>query len=165
MRRILCPVDFSDFSRRVLRAAAHLADQFGAQLAVVHVNDPFLVNASLAAYGWDLVGDQTRAELHEFVASTNPQIACATSGLTIVVGLGTPAREIVNVARRERSDLIVMGTRGSSHRTLFGSTAARVLRHTNVPVLTLPLSADEPLWCEDRRILGSSEYVAKSPQR
>ena len=148
MSRILCPVDFSDFSRRVLRAAMHIADHFEAQLAVVHVNNPFLVDASLAAYGWDLVGNQTRAELREFVASTNPHIAWATSGPTIVVGLGTPAQEIVNVARLERSDLIVMGTRGSSHHALLGSTTARVLRHTDVPVLTLPLSAAEPLWCQ-----------------
>jgi nucleotide-binding universal stress UspA family protein len=157
MGRILCPVDFSDFSRRVLRAAMHIADHFEAQLAVVHVNDPFLVGASLAAYGRDLVGEQTRAELREFVASTNPHVRCAASGPNIVVGLGPPALEIVNVARRERSDLIVMGTRGSSHRTLFGSTSARVL--------TLPLSAAEPLWFADRRILGNSECSAKSPQR
>lgn len=168
MRTVLCPVDFSELSASVLRSAAALADRLGARLTVVHVNDPLLVNAAVAAYNMDLLGEQTRADLREFVASTILGVGGEAPEPTIVVVAGKPAREILNVARRERADLIVMGTHGLSRlRTVFfGSTTARVLRHTHVPVLALPTAGTEGFWVERRpptaRLSASSERHLKS---
>jgi nucleotide-binding universal stress UspA family protein len=53
---------------------------------------------------------------------------------------GTPADEIVRVAEETNADLIVMGVtpRGALGRRIFGSTAARVIRTANRPVLAIP---------------------------
>jgi len=53
--------------------------------------------------------------------------------------LGPPAETIVETAVRERTDLIVMGTRGrrGMTRLLLGSVAATVIATAECPVLTL----------------------------
>jgi nucleotide-binding universal stress UspA family protein len=52
---------------------------------------------------------------------------------------GTPSREIVRFAEREGCDLVVMGTRGRGgiDRLLLGSVAEKVVRASEVPVLTV----------------------------
>ena len=54
--------------------------------------------------------------------------------------IGTPADVIVSTAERERSDLIVMGTRGLSlvKEILVGSVSDRVVTHASSAVLTVP---------------------------
>ena len=54
--------------------------------------------------------------------------------------MGDPASEIARVAREADADLVLVGVtpRGVIGRLLFGSTAARVIRHAGVPVLTMP---------------------------
>jgi nucleotide-binding universal stress UspA family protein len=58
-----------------------------------------------------------------------------------VTQLGEPAAVILDYARKASPDLIVMSTRGSSgvSRWLMGSTAERVLRHADVPLILVPV--------------------------
>ena len=55
------------------------------------------------------------------------------------VGVGLPAQEIVELAERERFDLIVMGTHGRSGiaHAVLGSIAEKVVRRATCPVLTV----------------------------
>ena len=52
---------------------------------------------------------------------------------------GPPSREIVGYAADEECDLVVMGThgRGGLNRLILGSVAERVVRSSEVPVLTV----------------------------
>ena len=52
---IVCPVDYSDCSKRALHYAGALAEHFGARLVVLHVFDPMLV-ASSSIHQRDLLG-------------------------------------------------------------------------------------------------------------
>lgn len=85
----------------------------------------------------DLMG-----ELRAFLAGTanldlpdEPQLHLAT---------GEPDVEIMACAEREHIDLIVMGAHGLTgvRKAYFGSTTARVLRRTTVPLVVVPASAD-----------------------
>ena len=51
-----------------------------------------------------------------------------------------PGEGIVDVAEKEKGDVIVMGTRGLDmvRRTLLGSVSDYVVRHANVPVVVCP---------------------------
>jgi nucleotide-binding universal stress UspA family protein len=53
--------------------------------------------------------------------------------------IGDAGEEIVRTAEKEGIDLIVMGTHGRKglDRTLFGSVAGFVVKHSSVPVLTV----------------------------
>lgn len=91
-----------------------------------------------------LVGGETRDKLHKKREETAEEIfavACATLSSFGTCHRhfveGAPAEEIVRVAKENKCDAIVMGTRGHSRLETFvlGSVSQAVLRHSTVPVL------------------------------
>jgi universal stress protein A len=137
-RSILCPVDFSLPSRYAIRYATALARRFRARLTVIFVDDPLLMTAARHEYGGDRgVVEKSRAELLQFVREA---VRDQASGIELLVGAGNPADEILRIATRLRSDLVVMGTHGSNRvvRFFFGSTTEQVLASAPVPVLAIP---------------------------
>ncbi|MGB7218748.1 MAG: universal stress protein [Vicinamibacterales bacterium] len=135
--RVLCPVDFSESSRRALRYAAALAGQFQGRLTVLFVEDLLLASAAIGYDRSALARTSTR-ELRRFV---NHAIGGTRArSVDYVVSLGVPAREIEKVAKRRRADMVVMGTHGlrGPKRLFFGSTTREVLRRATVPVLAVP---------------------------
>ena len=137
---IVCPVDYSDCSKRALRFAGALAEHFGARLVVLHVFDP-LIAGTAALHQFDLTGADGQAELRYFVEDHLPVSVRDGKRLERVLVLGTPAHEIVELARDRDADLLVMGTHGFSgvHKAFYGSTLQGVLRRAHVPVLAVPI--------------------------
>jgi nucleotide-binding universal stress UspA family protein len=136
--RILCPVDFSEYSRTALRYGAALSRRAGGRLTVLFVNDPLLGSAAAAAaYDVRALEAKTLAELKRFVARSLGQRAGAAA---ITTALGHPAPAIAKAAEQLGADLIVMGSRGLTGpgKWLFGSTTSRVLRSTSIPLLVVP---------------------------
>lgn len=139
IKRILAPVDFSDYSEKTLHWAATIAEQWNSLVYLCHIipqpNYPMMLG------GGDLVkfetGLQSTAEtqlqeLADKLESKNIQI-------TIRVSLGEPFNDICRIAEEEQIDLIVMGTQGRtglSH-ALLGSVAERVVRYAPCPVLVV----------------------------
>jgi universal stress protein A len=137
-RSILCPVDFSLPSRHAIRYAAALARRFRAQLTVLFIDDPLLMTAARHEYGGDRgFVEASRTELLQFVRQS---IRNQATGIELRVGAGNPADEILRIAKRLRSELIVMGTHGSNRvvRFFFGSTTEQVLASATLPVLAVP---------------------------
>jgi nucleotide-binding universal stress UspA family protein len=137
-RQILCPVDFSEYSRTALRHAAVLARRNKCRLTILFVNDPLLgAAAAAAAYDVQALTTRTTAELRRFAADV---IGPDTQTVSIVTAFGHPAPEIKKAAQRIGADLVVMGSRGLTGpaKWFLGSTTERVLRSTGVPVLVVP---------------------------
>jgi nucleotide-binding universal stress UspA family protein len=138
-RHVLCPVDFSDASRRALRYALAFAARTRAAVTVLYVNDPLLSSAAAAA-GYDerRLNEQTMRELRRFAASAVGKGALAR--LHFVLASGNPAREIARHARTLGATLIAMGTHGlrGPGKFLLGSTTERTLRNAAIPVLAMP---------------------------
>ena len=143
--RILCPVDFSDPSRRALHYAAALASREGAVLYVLHVAPeamPLPVPILMVALR-PVVDARTAAAqaLEAFVARAGlprPPVA--------IVREGAPVDAILACAADVAADLIVLGSHGREGigHLLFGSTAERVLHKAPCPTLVVPLHAEEP---------------------
>jgi nucleotide-binding universal stress UspA family protein len=139
--RILVPTDFSGGAEAALRWARRLADALRARLIVLHVvdltalalaADPAGGAMAAAAVGvFDRVRDDARAQMRALAARVRPT--------RTLVEEGPPRATILEVAGRERADLIVMGTHGRTGlaRVLFGSVAEHVVRTSPVPVLTV----------------------------
>ena len=137
---IVCPVDYSDCSKRALRFAGALAEHFCAQLVVLHVFDP-LVGGAAALHNFDITGADGEQELQSFVADQLPASVREGKRLARVLALGSPGRKILEIARSRNADLLIMGTHGFSgaRKAVFGSTLQGVLRNARVPVLAVPV--------------------------
>jgi nucleotide-binding universal stress UspA family protein len=144
-QHILVAVDGSPTSNRGLRTAIDLAADQKATLQILHVVDalagvPALEGAYFPAQYLDQMADalrdQGRAVLAKAQALASARGVDANLGLVESVG-HTVAHAILAHARRQRADLIVLGTHGRRglSRALMGSDAEMVLREARVPVL------------------------------
>lgn len=144
MRRILCPVDFSDFSRRALDYAYGLARWSGAEVRVLYV-DPLVIPPVVATgmgvpVPLDLSAppqtqSQIADQLRAFAMPGAEGITSQSVGL-----VGDPVREIVKQATAAEADVLVVGThgRGGFERWALGSTTAKLLRKSPCDVLVIP---------------------------
>ena len=136
--QILAATDFSTRSQRAVRRAGLLAQEHGAEVALVHVVDDDQPQ--------DLIALETReAEriLNEKISSV-PQLQGVTCR-PLVVG-GDPFDGILRTARSIQADLIVMG----AHRKqllldiFVGTTIERVIRNGSWPVLMVNNEGQQP---------------------
>ena len=150
---VICPTDFSDASRSAIQYGAVIAEHVGSRLVVMAVEDPLLKEAVDLGTGtvWD--PEDTKRELATFAGSALAKHQLRSAKLEFEVAVGTPANEILRVARERKADLIVMSTHGLTgmRKLFFGSTTERVLRETTVPVLATPATEHGPTALEDVR--------------
>ena len=140
LRRILCPIDFSEPALLALSYAEALAESFGAELHILHVLEmvyPSGPGEVLGAAPLATTLDTTSCQraLNELVER---RPAGRLRARTQVV-IGRPFADIVRVAGEDAVDLVVMGTHGRgwfSH-LLIGSVAEKVVRTAPCPVLTV----------------------------
>jgi nucleotide-binding universal stress UspA family protein len=139
-RSVLCPVDFSEFSRHALRSAVVVALRGKAALRIMYVNDPLLVAAASAALHDRHLVERSARELKTFIDATVPAKTRARLRITSCASTGVPADRILTEANDRAADLIVLGTHGLTgvDRLLIGSTTLNVLQRTKVPVLAVP---------------------------
>ncbi len=144
LSRILVPTDFSDTSDTALTYAAALATAFGASVHLLHVLDASIewhVAAHRALVSETAMAAAARARADDAMAEMLTRPDRERLHVTCETVTGTPPVAIVAYARRERIDLIVMGThgRGAMAHLLIGSVAENVVRTAPCPVLTVPL--------------------------
>jgi len=142
VERIVCPVDFSEYSGRAYDYAYSLARHYGAKLFVEHVVQP--LQAAYPYYPfpeaaledtWSHVCTQAEKGLQELVKTHS------RNGLQpeCVIQQGFPWESILSFAEEKSADLIVMGTHGRRglDRLTMGSVTERVLRKARCPVLAV----------------------------
>lgn len=140
-RRILVAVDGSATSMKGLREAIRLAKGASAQVFLVHVVNEFIAFANLDGFapGVDLVPtlrEGGRRVLAKAKAVADKERVRAKTVMRETLG-GAAAETIVREARRQRADVIVLGTHGRRglRRAVLGSDAEQVVRRSPVPVL------------------------------
>jgi len=140
-RTILAAVNFSHASRTALALAARLAHHCGAELHVLHVENP-LFDAAADRAGINLA-PQTLAELTRVIADVWPAVQADWQSHVIA---GQVVEVVLDVAHRHHADLIVVGSGTASYaeRWLFGSTSEALLRRADVSVLVAPATWRPP---------------------
>ncbi len=137
-KKILVPTDYSELSITAMEYAVSFATTFGARIFLLHTLDTIPV---LALQNVDLTTEavifeterNARNDLHVFAVSKIGNIP----NLTEVVRKGIAEEEIVQFAKEEEIDLIIMATHGRSglSHVLMGSVAEKVVHQAPVPVL------------------------------
>jgi nucleotide-binding universal stress UspA family protein len=130
---VLVALDLSTASAAIIERAARLPITSGSSITLFHVVPQ--------GFGLPPVLDTaTEREAQRVLATAAARISELTAeGVDVftAVGHGTPFVEIIRRARHERVELVVLGRHG--YRTfpdaLIGSTAERVLRKGDVPLL------------------------------
>lgn len=137
--RILVPTDGSAGSRRAIEHAIELAGLYGATVDALYVVNTVSFTSLPMEASWEGVNDLLRDEGADAIAEVERLGSDHGVDVRRVVLEGSPSRKIVTYAEREGCDLIVMGThgRGGIDRLLLGSVAERVVRSSQIPVLTL----------------------------
>ena len=135
VNKILVPIDFSDSSDAALKYATLLARDAQASVLLLHVQEPPPAYGGAEMFFDTGEADTSEAiERLEGVKLSDPQIACQRRVLS-----GPPATLILELAKAEHIDLIVMGTHGRTGllRLVMGSVAEEVVRKATCPVLTI----------------------------
>ena len=134
VKNVLVAIDFDEHTETVLDYARTLTRMFGGRLHVLHVTE----NSFLRPTAMDPHSLQASAvnQVSQRLTDADRQNLAARAVVRIS---DAPADEIVDYARDEGIDLIVMGTHGRKAvaHLLLGSVAERVVRAAPCPVLTV----------------------------
>lgn len=142
LRSIVVGTDFSVCAARALSHAVSLAQLSGAKIHIVHILlEPVQALDVAAALPYPDVEVRKEWEQAARVKLDREVRAAEKRGVTTTAEIrwGRPSDAIVDTAARHKATLIVVGTHGRSafEKLLLGSTAERVLRLSQVPVLTV----------------------------
>jgi nucleotide-binding universal stress UspA family protein len=165
IRRILCPVDFSEVSRRACDYAVALARQHEAAVTLLYVA-PLPVPLSAGPPGTSAVASLDVGARERWTEELRRLVAGAGDIRTeVLVEEGSAVAEILAKAALMGADLVAMGThgRGGFERWLLGSVTDKVLRKASFPVLTVsPWCPEPPREGAFRRILCALDLAPDS---
>lgn len=137
LNKIICPIDFSPISLEALKSAHQLAFRVNAELILLHVipfpapNDHGFKSEEDAS---NFAHENAENQLKEIMATRHLE------GARFTILHGSPAGQyIVDAARREAADLIVIGTHGWTgwRHSVLGSVTEAVMHSADCPVLTV----------------------------
>ncbi len=145
--RILVAVDGSPYSAPAVSTTVEIATKFHSQVFVLHVRERELGRAG----AFPLETPQEAVELVTEIVKTLKAAGITATGDLHATVAGHAAKEIVDTAKAQGADLIVMGSRGLSDIVglFLGSVTHKVLQLTHVPVLVVrppdtPVEQQEP---------------------
>lgn len=139
-QRIVCPTDFSPTADAAARYAASLARAYSGELVLMHVLPQ--LHYPLRGLGMAEAFPHLQEELHTRAKERLAEVVQSLgSDLRVRTELrdGETYEQVLACARDSKADIIVMGTHGHTglKHALLGSTAERVVRLAECPVLTV----------------------------
>jgi len=173
IRRILVPVDFSEYSRNACRYALNLAQKLKADVKILHVYYAPIVDLVPITDAYSIQVDMdinlreiesnARKSLMEFVNGIRKEAADRKMD-QVKVGYslreGITEDEIARMARDYKPGIIVLGTKGKGEKQsdIIGSVVYRVLDRTKVPVLAIPDKSTYDASREVKNIAYATEF-------
>ena len=141
IRQILFPTDFSEHAEYAWPFALHFAQEFGAEVHLLHVVTP--PQRLTEAYAINFDPKKLTETLTAEANASLDRLLQSAQGRSLVldreVRIGVAFLEIIDYAHTHQIDLIVMATHGRTGlaHALIGSVAEKVVRKAPCPVLTI----------------------------
>ncbi len=140
IRKILYATDFSESSVSALDYALSLAKLAGAKLHIIHVIGELVEKQRtlIPHEAFDIMQKEVHRnalkEMEKFCKTITSDVDYTTEEV-----VGFPFEEIIRKAEGVKADLIVIGTHGRTgiKHVVLGSTVERVVRRSQIPVLTV----------------------------
>lgn len=136
--KFLVAIDASEHADRTVRFAAELAAPGGAELVLIHQRSDTVLGIGPAAPPDE--GAAAAQALIDSAVSTARRLGVIAVRGRVERGLDTDvARALIDIARTERADLIVVGSHVSNRLQglLVGDVGDQLLRHSDRPVLVV----------------------------
>jgi nucleotide-binding universal stress UspA family protein len=147
-KKILVPLDGSEWAERALPYASDLARNHDAELVLLTVYKKpmhdYADQMELASVTG--ISDQIRDRAKNYMMSIRNQLRAQGLNASFIIVEGrTPADTICDYASDEKVDIVVMSTHGRTGlaRFVFGSVAHKVLQNVRVPVMLIRPDAQE----------------------
>ena len=154
-KKILIPVDLSDYSIHACKIGFEYANSIGAEVMLLHAYYSSVFTPSSLLHSGGRVNDffddesthllyeSVQEDIKKLVSSINNKILSGELPdvkFNYVIRGGLPEDEIIAFAKEYRPMLIVMGTRGKSRkdRDLMGSVTAEIIEASKEPLLAIP---------------------------
>lgn len=136
IKRILCPIDFSEISMKAMKMAKELRDIFSAEIDILHVMPSHIIKKKIKK-----LKDKDRI-LKEIREETMNNLTKFITNYTIAkseIDEGEPDKKIVSFSKENDIDLIVIGARGLGFikGMLIGSVTDAVLKSSPCPVFVI----------------------------
>ena len=149
IKRIVVGIDFSIYSSRVLEYAIGIAVSNAAELIAVSVINNRQIEyiktvcreeAPTTITLNKFIDDETRRRTHN-IENLIGQRASNKISARIIIRIGIPFEEILQVVDEEQADLVVISSKGRTNLKdfMFGTTSEKIFRHSPVSVLSLNL--------------------------
>lgn len=141
IKKVLVPIDFSDYSKSALKYAVNFAKSFNADIILVYVVEPIIYppDFSMGQIAMPSINTEWDDRAKDELAKLAKNEITGVNSVKTIIKTGKPFVEIIETAKEENADLIIIATHGHSgvEHILFGSTAEKVVRKAPCPVLTL----------------------------
>lgn len=154
LKRVLIPVDFSDYSLKACIVGFNYAASIGGEVALIHSYfSPFFPSAvpmgDTFSYGMteeetiQSIFKRVKKEMDNLCAILDEKIKCGeipAVKYSYVLREGLPEEEIVSYSKEYKPCLIVMGTRGKNQKEidLIGTVTGEVIEMSKIPLLAIP---------------------------
>ena len=143
-RKILVPLEFTEFSQGVFNCAVQMAMNSDAKIIVLSVINSRDIESveSIVSMGYDVDAEhyvkEIKNERKKQLNKMADEAEIDKDKVKILFKTGKPVDEILKAIEKEVPDLVVMGTRGrgSLENSVMGSVANKVFKKSPVNVLS-----------------------------
>src|SRR5688500_6953991 len=163
--KILIPVDFSETSMLAIRHGAHIAQATHAHLYLLHVVNTHFMSQNMfipvVTLNQSDVETKASAKLQQLAEDIKKQY---NVNIETITRSGTPASEVVRVAKEIAVSMIVMGTHGYSplQEIMIGSVALKVITRSPAPTMVMSSEASHKRY---RKIVLPIDNTVNSRQK
>lgn len=137
IEHIVVGTDFSPEAELAAKHALHVARLTGADMTLVHACPSVTPPSSTYTDAWTELRQRQEEEHRQKLEALQAEMRAGGGAVAYVLVADSPAAAVLEVAARNRADLVVVGTRGLTgvEHLLLGSVAEKVLRHSRSHVL------------------------------
>ncbi|MDI6853244.1 MAG: universal stress protein [Deltaproteobacteria bacterium] len=139
VQKILFPIDLSENFETLIPWVSTFVNKFDATLYVLFVTQDLKTISFIPHVSLDQLQQESIKAAEQKMAAARQEFFRDFKKLETRVAVGKPAEKILEVAKQEGVDLIIMGTHGRRglEAKIFGSVFLKVSRDADVPVLSI----------------------------
>ncbi len=135
-KKILYATDFSDTAQRAFSYLEKMVERGAHRTSLLHAQD----RRRTGEHSLEQWLEFNAIDIRRLEMLKSSLMAKGTREADILLTYGSPAAEILNVAKRDDYSFIIMGSQGRGYvkETFLGSVSNKVARHASLPVLLIP---------------------------